>query len=102
MIDERHTVPKQISHLNSTYFDEIYFARTAYEYANGLPAYEWVHPPLGKLLMAIPIKLGKMAPFYYRFMGNVAGILKKQNMLFLRLYFYVLMDFIMHILEWQQ
>ncbi len=75
MIDERHTVPKQISHLNSTYFDEIYFARTAYEYANGLPAYEWVHPPLGKLLMAIPIKLGKMAPFYYRFMGNVAGIL---------------------------
>lgn len=75
LTDEQDTVPKQISHLNSTYFDEIYFARTAYEYANGLRAYEWTHPPLGKLIQSIPIKLFKMAPFYYRLMGNIAGIL---------------------------
>lgn len=75
LIDEPKTVPKEISYLNSAYFDEIYFARTAYEYAKGLPAYEWVHPPLGKLIMSIPIKIFKMAPFYYRFMGNLAGIL---------------------------
>lgn len=75
LIDESKTVPKEISYLNSTYFDEIYFARTAYEYANELPAYEWVHPPLGKLIMAVPIKIFKMAPFYYRLMGNIAGIL---------------------------
>ncbi len=73
--DEEETIPKQISHLNSTYFDEIYFARSAYEYANNLLVYEWTHPPLGKLIQAIPIKLFKMAPFYYRFMGNIAGIL---------------------------
>lgn len=75
VLDEQNMVPKEISYLNSAYFDEIYFARTAYEYAKGLPAYEWVHPPLGKLLMAIPIALFEMSPFYYRFMGNIAGIL---------------------------
>ena len=62
--------------MNSSYFDEIYFARTAYEYANGLRAYEWTHPPLGKLLQAIPLKIfHQMAPFFYRLMGNIAGIL---------------------------
>lgn len=76
LVDEVTTVPKKISYLNSSYFDEIYFARTAYEYANGLEAYEWVHPPLGKLIQAIPIKLtNTMAPFTYRLMGNLAGIL---------------------------
>ncbi len=76
LTDEEDTIPKQISYMNSTYFDEIYFARTAYEYANGLRAYEWTHPPLGKLIQAIPLKVfHKMAPFYYRLMGNIAGIL---------------------------
>jgi Dolichyl-phosphate-mannose--protein O-mannosyl transferase len=75
LIDEQETVPSKISYLNSSYFDEIYFARTAYEYATGGDAYEWVHPPLGKLIMAIPIKLFGMSPFNYRLMGNLAGIL---------------------------
>lgn len=75
LIDENDTVPIQISYLNSSYFDEIYFARSAYEYVNGTKVYEWTHPPLGKLIQAIPIKLShKMAPFYYRLMGNLAGI----------------------------
>ncbi len=73
--DEQHLVPEEITYYHNAYFDEIYFARTAYEYANDLPAYEWTHPPLAKLLMAIPVKLFGMAPFYYRLMGNIAGIL---------------------------
>ena len=76
LTDEENTIPKQISYMNSTYFDEIYFARTAYEYANGLRAYEWTHPPLGKLIQALPLKIfHQMAPFFYRLMGNIAGIL---------------------------
>lgn len=75
LTDEQKKVPNEISYLNSTYFDEIYFARTAYDYANHLEAYEWVHPPLGKLIQAIPVKLFGMAPFFYRLMGNIAGIL---------------------------
>lgn len=75
VMDEKDTVPKEISYMNSTYFDEIYFARTAYEYANHLSAYEWVHPPLGKLIQAIPIYFFGMSPFTYRMMGNISGIL---------------------------
>lgn len=75
LIDEQKTVPEEISYMNSTYFDEVYFARAAYEYANGMPVYEWVHPPLGKLIQAIPVALFGMTPFAYRFMGNISGIL---------------------------
>ena len=75
VVDELDTVPDQISYQNSTYFDEIYFARTAYEYANDMPAYEWVHPPLGKVIQMIPIALMGMSPFSYRLMGVLAGIL---------------------------
>lgn len=76
LIDEQNMTPDKINYLNSSYFDEIYFARTAYEYAHGIEAYEWVHPPLGKIIQAIPIKVfNTMAPFFYRLMGNIAGIL---------------------------
>lgn len=74
--DEPQTVPTEISYLNSTYFDEIYFARTAYDYKVGIEAYEWVHPPLGKMLQAIPVLLfNNFSPFFYRLMGNIAGII---------------------------
>lgn len=75
IIDEQATIPEQISYMNSTYFDEIYHARTAYEYIQGMPIYEWTHPPLGKLIMTIPIRILGMTPFSYRLMGNLAGIL---------------------------
>lgn len=75
LTDEIEVIPKQISYYNSTYFDEIYFARTAYEYSKNLPTYEWTHPPLGKLIQAIPLSLTKkMTPFNYRLMGNISGI----------------------------
>ncbi len=75
LIDEQNKVPVKISYLNSTYFDEIYFATSAYQYTHGLNAMEWVHPPLGKLIMAVPVLLFGMYTFTYRFMGAVAGIL---------------------------
>ncbi len=71
--DESNTVPVQISSINSSYFDEIYFARSAYEYAHGIDTMEWVHPPLGKLIMMIPIILFGMSTFSYRLMGTLAG-----------------------------
>lgn len=75
VVDEQQKVPGVISYLNSMYFDEIYHARTAYEYVHGLDIYEWTHPPLGKLIIAFTIKYWKMTPFVYRLMGNIAGIL---------------------------
>lgn len=73
--DEQDVIPDRISYMNSTYFDEVYFARSAYEYVNQLSTYEWVHPPLGKIIMSIPIYFMGMSPFSYRLMGNIAGIL---------------------------
>jgi len=75
VLDEANLVPATISHMNSAYFDEIYFARSAYEYIHGIPTNEWVHPPIGKLIMMIPILLFGMNTFAYRLMGNIAGIL---------------------------
>lgn len=75
LIDEQETVPEYPSYDNSTYFDEIYHARTAYEHLHGLHAYEWTHPPLGKVLMMIGIKIFGMTPFGWRFMGALMGVL---------------------------
>ena len=78
LIDEQDVVPAYPSYLNSTYFDEIYHARTAYEqlhYEEFDSAYEWTHPPLGKTLMMIGIELFGMTPFGWRFMGALMGVL---------------------------
>ena len=65
---------------NSTYFDEIYHARTAYEFLQGTVPYETSHPPLGKELMSICIAVFGMTPFGWRFAGAVAGILMLPGM----------------------
>lgn len=74
LLDEPDVVPEIIGYENSAYFDEVYFAASAYEYANGLPATEYTHPHLGKILQTIPVVLFGMTPFSYRMMGNLAGI----------------------------
>lgn len=74
LCDEQSVVPDYQYYLNSTYFDEIYHARTAYEHIQGVYPYEISHPPLGKLIIAIGIKLFGMTPFGWRFSGVVFGI----------------------------
>ena len=75
LVDEQDTVPPYPSYLNSSYFDEIYHARTAYEHLHGMNTYEWTHPPLGKVWMMLGVKLFGMTPFGWRFMGAFAGVL---------------------------
>ena len=75
LTDESHTVPDSENFLNSAYFDEVYHARTAYEFINGQDVYEWTHPPLGKIFIAMGIKLFGMNPFGWRIVGCVFGIL---------------------------
>ncbi len=60
---------------NSTYFDEIYHARTGYEFVNQLVPYETTHPPLGKILISWGIQAFGMTPFGWRIAGALAGIL---------------------------
>ena len=75
LFDEEALFPERFSFRNSMYFDEIYHARTAYEYLHGMYSYENTHPPLGKILISIGIALFGMNPFGWRIMGTLFGIL---------------------------
>lgn len=73
--DEQTKVVDEYSYLNSTYFDEIYHARTAWEHLNNLWPYEISHPPLGKIIISLGITLCGMTPFGWRFSGTLFGVL---------------------------
>lgn len=75
LFDEQDLYPSEFTYRNGTYFDEIYHARTAYEYLNGLYSYENTHPPLGKIIISLGIRLFGMCPFGWRFMGTFFGVL---------------------------
>lgn len=74
LFDEVRLYPARSTFRNSMYFDEIYHARTAYEYLHGLYSYENTHPPLGKILISIGIALFGMTPFGWRIVGTLFGI----------------------------
>lgn len=64
------------------YFDEIYYPRSALEYLTGQPQFEWTHPPLTKLLIALSMLLfgGAHSPlgnsgWGWRFLNVVVGAL---------------------------
>ena len=72
--EETQKAPAQPGWWNSTYFDEIYHARTAFEFLKGSVPYETSHPPLGKVLMSVCVAVFGMTPFGWRFAGALAGI----------------------------
>ena len=75
MFDEQHFVPQQTYYMTEMYFDEVYHARTAYEHIYHLKPYETTHPPLGKIIIGIGIRIFGMNPFGWRFMGTLFGVL---------------------------
>ncbi len=74
LFDEQDTIPEAISWYNSTYFDEIYHPRTAQEHIQNVYPYEISHPPLGKLIISLGIRMFGMCPFGWRFMGTAFGV----------------------------
>lgn len=91
LTDEQNKVELNHSYLDDMYFDEIYHARTAYEIVknddlyrsegheaaaqDGYSIYEWTHPSLGKLFIAVGIRIFGMTPFGWRFSGTFFGVL---------------------------
>jgi dolichyl-phosphate-mannose-protein mannosyltransferase len=69
LIDEQELVERIPTYENGTYFDEIYFVRTAEEYIHLEEPYEWSHPPLGKLIIASGILALGSNPFAWRITG---------------------------------
>lgn len=75
LFDEPEMLPETFDFRSSAYFDEIYYHRTAYEFIEGLPAYENTHPQLGKIFMVLGALLFGTNPFGFRFMGALFGVL---------------------------
>lgn len=75
MIDEQGQVPQATSYMTDMYFDEVYHARTAYEYMEGIYPYEITHPPFGKSIITLGIQMFGFTPFGWRFMGALFGVL---------------------------
>ena len=77
LFDESFVIPSppEAGILNGSHFDEIYHARTAYEHNLGRMPYEITHPPLGKLLIGLGIRVFGMTPFGWRFIGTLFGVL---------------------------
>lgn len=75
LTDEQANVPAGESWRNSSYFDEIYHARTAWEHLTGRSPYEITHPPLGKEIIGLGIRIFGMTPFGWRFSGALFGVL---------------------------
>jgi dolichyl-phosphate-mannose-protein mannosyltransferase len=74
LFDEQAKMLENPSALNSTYFDEIYHGRTAYEFVKRTSVYETTHPPLGKDLLAIGVATFGMNPFGMRVIHAIIGI----------------------------
>ena len=75
LTDEQDIVPLESTFMDSSYFDEIYHARTAAEHIANIQPYEISHPPLGKLIIALGIRLFGLTPFGWRFSGTLFGVL---------------------------
>ncbi len=75
LIDEQNKANLPDTYMDGTYFDEIYFVRTAEQYLNLQSPYEWTHPPLGKLIQAAGIIFFGYNPFGWRIMGVIFGTL---------------------------
>jgi len=76
LFDEQDIVPYRPNVLHNTYFDEVYFPRTALEQLKNWPViYENTHPPLGKDIMQVGIAIMGMTPFGWRWLGAIVGAL---------------------------
>ena len=73
--DEQQYFENPPTFKSETYFDEIYFVKTAQEYLHLKEPTEWTHPPLGKLIIALGIWIFSFNPFGWRILGVVFSTL---------------------------
>lgn len=75
LFDEQNLYKPYPNYYDQTFFDEVYHARTAYEFIIGDTAYENTHPPLGKFFISLGIRVFGMNPFGWRIAVEIFGII---------------------------
>lgn len=75
LIDEQDCLTMEPTFVHSTYFDEIYHTRNAYEIAENQHLYASVHPLLGTSIIALAIHFLGLNPFGWRISGALFGLL---------------------------
>ncbi len=75
LIDEQQLVGNPASHTSGTYWDEIYYTRTAEQTLKLENPSQWDHPPTSKLIMAAGIAVFGHDPFAWRIGGVIFGAL---------------------------
>lgn len=75
LFDEQEMYKAYPTYYDQTFFDEVYHARTAFEYIKGGISYENTHPPLGKILISLGIRMFGMNPFGWRIVVELFGII---------------------------
>ncbi|MBN1822763.1 MAG: phospholipid carrier-dependent glycosyltransferase [Endomicrobiales bacterium] len=76
LFDEQHLVDyRHPEYFSGMFWDEIGVARSAIDYIDGGNPTDWMHPPLGKLLIAAGAVVFGKVPFGWRITGTLFGAL---------------------------
>ncbi|MHB8064824.1 MAG: phospholipid carrier-dependent glycosyltransferase [Ruminiclostridium sp.] len=74
LIDEQDRVDFYTLSDTSTYFDEVFYPRTALDFINKINPFERTHPPLGKYFVMIGMLIFGVNPFGWRIIGTLFGV----------------------------
>ncbi len=75
LADEQGSLEIPPTYMSKMYFDEVYFARAAEDYAHHDIPKERTHPPLGKLIQTTGVLAFGETPFGWRIIGVLFGTL---------------------------
>lgn len=76
LYDEQDKLIEIPSYYNSTYFDEVYYARSSEEFFDNGYIFETTHPPMAKNIIFLGARIFGNNPFGWRVMGvNFASIM---------------------------
>lgn len=74
LIDEQDTVDYYTLSDTNTYFDEVFYPRTALDFIHKIHPFERTHPPLGKYFVMIGMLIFGVNPFGWRIVGTLFGV----------------------------
>lgn len=74
LTDEQDLVDFYTLSDTDTYFDEVFYPRTALDFIYELTPFERTHPPLGKYFVMIGMLVFGVNPFGWRIMGTLFGV----------------------------